>query len=345
MSGGDVGALEALEWQGLSAGYGGTPVFRDWSARAEPGRLTCLVGPNGAGKSTFLKVLGGVLKPYEGTVTLGGGNLSGLKAGRRARRIALGLTGGLPGGYATVEDTVRMGRHPHTGWGERLGVADRVAIQRAIDVAGVGELRHRLAGGLSDGERQRVLIARTLAQDTPVVLLDEPTAFLDLAHRVELLERLKQLAREDGTIILFSIHDLELAMRYGDRMLLVDRGHNLSAGVPEDLLLGGKLGECFDTRTVRLEMDRCRFAPRRGPVGPPVAVRGIEPAADWARNALEREGWKIVSADASPTDAERIEAGQDGSGWSWTEVRTGTVHGSIEDLLASRNLSRTGSPT
>lgn len=254
-----MGTVEHLEWRGLGAAYGKQSVFSDWSGRADGGKLTCLVGRNGAGKSTLLKVLGGILKPERGMVLANGEDLGRLTGPERARRVAIGLTSGLPGGFSTVEDLIAMGRHPYTGWDGRLRTCDREAIEGAITCAGVGELRDRVVGTLSDGERQRALIARAIAQETPVLLLDEPTAFLDLAHRVELLERLRRLAVDTGRVIFFSIHDLDLGIRFADRMLLVGRDGGLEAGAPDDLVTRGRIGAAFDTATVAFSAERGRF--------------------------------------------------------------------------------------
>ncbi len=251
--------MSRLEWSGLGAGYRRVTVFRDWAGHADGGALTCLVGPNGSGKSTLLKTLAGVLRPEAGQMLLDGKSLMAMSGPLRARCVAIALTSGVPGGFSSVEDVIAMGRHPFTGWGGRLRRVDREAVERAIECAGVVDLLGRMVGTLSDGERQRVLIGRAIAQDTPVLLLDEPTAFLDLAHRVELLVRLRDLVRETGKVLIFSVHDLDLGLRYGERMLLIDRKGQLVMGTPEGLLRDGRIGAAFDTSRVALSVERRRF--------------------------------------------------------------------------------------
>ncbi len=196
-------------------------VFRDLGATLRRGELVSLLGANGSGKSTLLKALAGNLRPSSGMVEVEGRNLATLPAMARARLVSIVTTEkGMAGGL-TVEELVAMGRYPHTGALGRHTPADRRIIASAIEAVGLTPLADRLTATLSAGERQKAMIARALAQDTPVMLLDEPTAFLDAASRIETLSLLRDLAAEHSRAILLSTHDISPALRLSTRLWLV----------------------------------------------------------------------------------------------------------------------------
>ncbi len=206
----------------LTLGYPGRgDVFRDLSADLRPGELVSLLGANGSGKSTLLKALSGNLKPTAGKVEINGIELSRLSAMERARLVSIVTTDKAAAGGLTVEELVAMGRYPHTGALGRHTAVDRRVIADAIEAVGLRKLAKRLTANLSDGERQKAMIARALAQDTPVMLLDEPTAFLDAASRIETLSLLRKLAEDRSKAILLSTHDISPALRLSSRLWLV----------------------------------------------------------------------------------------------------------------------------
>ena len=211
-----------LRLKHLTLGYPGRgDVFRDLGATLRRGELVSLLGANGSGKSTLLKALAGNLRPSSGLVEIDGRNISSLSAMARARLVSIVTTEkGMAGGL-TVEELVAMGRYPHTGALGRHTPADRLIIASAIDAVGLTPLADRLTATLSDGERQKAMIARALAQDTPVMLLDEPTAFLDAASRIEILSLLRDLAAEHSKAVLLSTHDISPALRLSTRLWLV----------------------------------------------------------------------------------------------------------------------------
>lgn len=211
-----------LRLEHLTLGYPGRgDVFRDLGATLRRGELVSLLGANGSGKSTLLKALAGNLRPSSGMVEVEGRNLATLPAMARARLVSIVTTEkGMAGGL-TVEELVAMGRYPHTGALGRHTPADRRIIASAIDAVGLTPLAGRLTATLSDGERQKAMIARALAQDTPVMLLDEPTAFLDAASRIETLSLLRDLAAEHSKAVLLSTHDIAPAFRLSTRLWLV----------------------------------------------------------------------------------------------------------------------------
>lgn len=209
------------------------------------GELVCLLGPNGAGKSTLLRTLAGAQPALRGRITINGDTLTSLTANALARRMALVLTDRVDAGNLTAYGLAALGRFPHTGWSGALSPHDEEATQSAMRAARCETLARQAVNQLSDGERQRVMIARALAQDTPIILLDEPTAFLDLPRRIEIMLLLRALAHEAGKAILLSTHDLEIALRYADRLWLMPNDGVVTAGTSAELKSGGHLLRAF----------------------------------------------------------------------------------------------------
>ncbi len=292
-----------LTLDGLDVGHGSgrhrRTVLAGLHATAAPGELTVLIGPNGAGKSTLLRTVAGLLPPLAGTVRLDGVDLLARTPAERARQVAVVLTDRVEPGLLTARELVGLGRLPHTGPFRRPGPADLAAVDRALDATDATRFADRRVAELSDGERQRVLTARALAQAPQVLLLDEPGAFLDVAARVGLLALLRDLARAEKMCVVASTHDLELALRLADTVWLVGADGELRTGTPEELAAAGHIGAVFDTPALAFDAESGTFAGTGAP-GPTVRVRG-EHAALLGR-ALRREGWTPV-ADG-PADAE-----------------------------------------
>ncbi|MFP5020220.1 ABC transporter ATP-binding protein [Pseudonocardia phyllosphaerae] len=224
-----------------------TTVLSGVDAVAGRGELTVLLGPNGAGKSTLLRTLAGLAPALSGTASLDGDDLLALPATERARRVGVVLTDRADPGLLTGRDVVELGRLPHTGASGALGPDDLDAVDAAIDAVRATPLAERRVGELSDGERQRLMVARALAQRPSLLLLDEPSAFLDVAARVALLGLLRRLAREQGLCVLLSTHDLELALRLADAAWLLDGSGGFVTGTPDELAARGAIGAAFDT--------------------------------------------------------------------------------------------------
>ncbi len=219
-----------LKAQQLSAGYGGTPVVHDVSIEIGKGEILALVGPNGTGKSTLLKTLAGLLRPVTGQVLIGDDSLSDLGGGARARAVAYcPQQESAPDWPLTVSDVVSLGRTPHRGWISPLSAADRTVVQDALERTGLTGLSARLIGQLSGGEWQRVLVARSLAQQPSVLLLDEPVAYLDLKHQQEVLDLIRSLAG-DGLGVVITLHDLTLAAQAADCIALMMDGRIAASG-------------------------------------------------------------------------------------------------------------------
>ncbi len=244
----------------LSIGYERRTLLQEVSASLPQGTLTALIGRNGTGKSTLLRAIAGLGEITGGTIELCGHPLSTLTPTQRATTVSFVTTDKIRIANLACEDVVALGRAPYTNWIGRMQQADREIVAQALEQVGMADFAHKTMDCMSDGECQRVLIARALAQDTPVILLDEPTAFLDLPNRYSLATLLGRLAHDAKKCILFSTHDLDVALSLCDAISLIDTPalHHLStdtmthSGLIERLFSDGSA--CFDptTRTVRL---------------------------------------------------------------------------------------------
>ncbi len=247
----------------LTTGYGRgrrrRAVSTDLDAALPEGSLTALLGTNGAGKSTLLRTLAGLQPPLAGDVWWRDRRLQDYSARALARTVAVVLTRRTATAGLTVTDVVRMGRMPYTGFSGRLSAYDREVADRALELAGAAALRHRDVASLSDGERQRTMIAKALAQQTPAILLDEPTAFLDFPGKVAMLHLLRTLAREHGKTILFSSHDLELTFQTVGRLWLLSPD-GLTEGSPRQLADDGSLERFFQADGARFDRGALRFS-------------------------------------------------------------------------------------
>ena len=241
----DPDLTPALALEGVSFAYAGAAVVRDVTLRLRRGEMVALLGPNGAGKSTLLKLASGILRPGNGMVRVEGAELRRLARDAVARRVAV-----VPQDFAvqfayTVRQVVELGRMPHMGAWSVARAADRAAVDAALAATNTRTLAERVFNELSGGERQRVLLALALAQDAPIVLLDEPTAHLDIRHQIETLDLLRRLNRERGITVLAALHDLNLASRYFPRLVLI-RTTVLADGPPAQVLRDDLLSRAYD---------------------------------------------------------------------------------------------------
>lgn len=234
-----------LEIQSLSVSYGDQPVLHDFSAYVETGEVVALVGPNGAGKTTLIKAVSGVLAAQSGEIRVDGKDLSLLSAMQRARYLAVvPQARNLPPAF-TVWQTVMMGRTPFLGWLGKASPADRDRALWALERTHTQGLADRRVDELSGGEQQRVLLARALAQDAPILLMDEPTAHLDLKHQSNLLNLTRELAEAHHLAVLMALHDLNLVALYADRVALLVKGGLRALGTPEEVLTPQRLSEIY----------------------------------------------------------------------------------------------------
>ncbi len=245
----------------LTIGYARRVVAADINRELPEGVLTVLIGANGSGKSTLLRTLTGSQAALGGAVTLGGMDISKYKPHQLARQLSLVLTDRTGGGGLRVDELVAIGRHPHSGFLGRLTPADREAVHRAVELVGLASKAGSFVASLSDGERQKAMIARAIAQDTKLIVLDEPTSFLDVSSRFEIMQLLGTLVSEQGKTILLSTHDIAPAFSVAGNiwaMSPADDGSGLSqliAGSPDRLAASGALDHvyrnvCFDSSAV-----------------------------------------------------------------------------------------------
>lgn len=287
---------DLLSTAALDLGYHPAAVLaRDLNLRFTAGELVCLAGPNGSGKSTLLRTLAGLLDPLAGQVQLGGGPLLRLGANERARRLAVVFSRFPSGTHLNGYEYVALGRSPYTGWLDRLSATDTAKIDEALRLADATHLAHLPVDDLSDGERQRLSVARALAQEAQVLLLDEPTAFLDLPHRVNLYRMLRTLARSRELCVIMSSHELDLALRFADRMVLLDGKGQVDVGIPEALALGGAIAKAFATPEVRFDLESGSFV-MNDTVCSPICCMGDSLEAQWTRRALHRMGYELVGS-------------------------------------------------
>ncbi|TDS86340.1 MULTISPECIES: ABC transporter ATP-binding protein [Nesterenkonia] len=233
-----------LRTESVSVSYGASPVVHDASVELLPGGVTALIGPNGSGKSTLLR---GIcrLAHTTGRVTLDGSDSAALSPRAFAKRLTiLAQQRPTPGGL-TVSEVVELGRHPHRKRFSRTDQACEKAVERAIALTGLEELRHRPVAELSGGQLQRVWLATCLAQETDVLLLDEPTTFLDLKHQMSLLDLIHDLADTHGLTIGVVLHDLEQAADIADRVILVSEGRITATGTPAEVMTAERLSATF----------------------------------------------------------------------------------------------------
>ena len=239
------------------------PVINGERLVATPGAVTALVGPNGSGKSTLLRGLAKQLTPDDGSVLLDGRDVHSMGTKELARKLGLLSQESTSPESITVEDLVYHGRYPHRGFFETTTEEDVDAVDRAIDLAGCGHLREREVGSLSGGQKQLAWVAMVLAQDTDVLLLDEPTTFLDLHHQLEVMEIVETLRDESDITVVVVLHDIEQAARLADEMVALKEGAIQARGTPEEVVTEGLLAEVFE---IDAEVDITERGPRVTPL-------------------------------------------------------------------------------
>lgn len=235
----------------LQVGYGGKQILNPVRIGIKKGEILTLVGPNGAGKSTILKSVAAQLPPLGGAVYLDGADLLGMKGTERARRMAVMFTEKVHAEWMTCRDVVAAGRYPYTGRFGVLSEEDWKAVDEAMEAVQVSELRERDFQTLSDGQRQRVMLARALCQEPELLLLDEPTSYLDIRYKLEFMAVLQELARRKKVAVILSIHELDLAERVSDWVLCVSPGQESRFGRPEEMLTPEHLSELFQVEEGR----------------------------------------------------------------------------------------------
>lgn len=324
---------ETIQIKKLTTGYpgkGGTKIVAsDINAVINSGELTCLLGANGVGKSTLLRTLSAFQPPIDGEITIMGKSLEDYSDKQLATVIGVVLTEKCNLQNMTVEELVGMGRSPYTGFWGKLASEDKQIVDNAISLVKIEELKYRMVHTLSDGERQKVMIAKALAQETPVIFLDEPTAFLDFPSKVEIMQLLHRLSRTTNKTIFLSTHDLELALQIADKIWLMDRTAGVTIGTPEDLSIEGCLSHFFSRKGIVFDMETGLFridnaynrqirltghgnkyamvrkALQRNGI---LANRNVEAEMYIETGDMKTDGYVIHSANAAPIKVNTIEA-------------------------------------
>ncbi|MDR2842996.1 MAG: ABC transporter ATP-binding protein [Spirochaetaceae bacterium] len=229
----------------LSAGYNGKAVIENIDINALKGQIICLLGPNGAGKSTILRTLSGLLAPVKGAVYIGNQNIEAINAQDRAKRLAVVLTERLNIPQASAYDIVCAGRAPHTGYFGKISPADRMKVEECMEITGARSIAQRIYADLSDGEKQKVMIARALAQDPELIILDEPTSHLDIRHKIEVIRILRRLSQEQGLTVILALHDIEIAIKACEFLMLVKNGKITACGRSEDIINENTINDLY----------------------------------------------------------------------------------------------------
>lgn len=265
---------------------------------AEIGELVSIIGRNGIGKSTLMRTMAGLQAAINGNVFYSGkeiGNYSGPELATHTGYISTEI---IKVSNMTVYDLVSLGRYPYTNWYGNLSVEDKEKIAEALQKTSIERFSGRFVAELSDGERQKAMIARMLAQDTRVMLMDEPTAFLDIESRFSILHLLHQLSHDEGKTIIFTTHDLHLALGHSDKMwLMLDNG--LVEGAPEDLLLAGKFDLLFSSSAVQFNSKNGTYSLKVKKKGS-ISIEGEGNIRHWTREAVKRAGYSVTETKSIP---------------------------------------------
>lgn len=295
----------AIETRSLYIGYQSKGIknllFENLNLTLRAGELSCFMGPNGVGKSTLLRTIAGLQKPLSGEVFFEGKTqplITERLSRSLAKSVSVVLTDRVNAVNMSVYELVAFGRYPYLGWNTLLSEDDKRIIQRSIDFVQINHLTLHKIYELSDGQLQMVMIARALAQDTPIVLLDEPTAHLDLNNRLEIMNLLRKLARTTNKAILVATHELDLALQTADVIWLAGQHRTITTGMPEDLVLDGTFDKVFRFKGFDLKTGKVHHEAHRQ-----ISIKIVGDGHNylWTKNALERCGFSITDQTATHT--------------------------------------------
>lgn len=270
----------------------------------EEGQLVCLLGPNGAGKSTLLRTLSGVQSPLEGEIRIpGAGKLEALHTRERARYISLVLTEKAVAGNLRVEELLALGRYPFTNWAGQLLPEDHQHIEDVLLDLKLDPLRKEALYTLSDGQQQKAMIARALVQNGQIIILDEPTAHLDIPNKMGIMRMLRDIAKSRNKAILVATHELDLALEVADEFWLMGEQGQFYRGVPEELLLKGRFNEVFNQKELHFDPGTGRFRFSH-PKKMGINLKAPEPVSRWLLHALEKEGYTYDASSSLKIEME-----------------------------------------
>ena len=323
-----------IQTQHLSVGYRkGTqtiPILHDLTISVSSGELIGIIGQNGIGKSTLLRTIARLQNPLDGEVQIYGKSINSFSRNEFAQKVSFVSTEILKLNHCTIKQLVSFGRSPYTDWFGRLSSTDEKHVSEAIEMVGLTSLAGRYINEISDGERQRVMIARTLAQDTDIIILDEPTAFLDMPNKYEVIHLLSELTRKRKKTILFTSHDLTIAMREADRLWLIAPDTFID-GAPEDLVLQHSISNLFDETRLKFDIRKGEFSIRRKPIGT-CKLTGKGTTLLWTKKALERLGYDVENEVEAYSIAIHVEEKTNITNWLLTEEDSTHTFKSIYEL-------------
>lgn len=308
-----------------------TVVASNINVALEGGEIVCLLGPNGSGKSTLIRTLSNLHAPLGGRIYLEDESLNQFSNKQIARKISTVLTDRLTIGNLSVYELVAFGRSPYTGWFGSLTKQDEEVVEWAIESTGIEQFVDRDVLRLSDGERQKVMIARALAQNTLTILLDEPTAHLDLPNRVEIIRLLRKLAHDTQKGILLSTHELDLALKAADTLWLINMNGEVITGTPEDLVLDGTFESVFERDSFDFDRSTGSFKLHQ-PTKAPIYLSGDTVGVFWTRRALEREGHRVTESNGTDLQIE-VKFKDGGFVWKVIDGRNKVTCLSMEELI------------
>jgi iron complex transport system ATP-binding protein len=302
----------------LSIGYANHTLLSNLNLQLTCGQLICFMGPNGIGKSTLIRTLAGLQPSLAGEIKMGAEGKS------NPEKLSVVLTEKVTATNMTVQELVTLGRYPYLDWTIKLREEDFQLINKVIALTNIQHLASRKLYELSDGQLQMAMIARALAQNTPIILLDEPTAHLDLNNRVEIMNLLRNLTRQENKAILVSTHELDLALQMADSIWLAGSDKSIRTGIPEDLVLDGSFDEIFKFKGFDLKTGKVFHESFRNVS---LQLSGYGHEFLWTKNALERTGFTVTEADEGHTV--RILKNNDQLSWKFQE----TLFHTIADLI------------
>jgi len=308
---------------GYTSGKNHYPIIENINIKAQKGQLICFMGPNGVGKSTLLRTICKLQPALSGNIIINDNALEDISASDLAKQISLVLTDRINAGNLSAYELVALGRYPYLGWNVKPDAQDQQQVERAINQAGIQDLIDKKVYALSDGQLQKVMIARALAQDTPIMILDEPTAHLDLNNRVAVVNLLKKLAQDTQKTIIMATHELDLALQTADRLWLAGSQQPIQEGIPEDLVLNGVIDNVFQLKGYDLKTGQLEKAS----LGYKIAIEGEGHNYLWTKNALERNGFEIDS------NAELMVQIKD-KPLTWMIHKKGTAYRTLEHLIS-----------
>jgi iron complex transport system ATP-binding protein len=316
---------EILSTENLAIGYQGKVVSSGLNLNLKPGKLVCLIGANGCGKSTLLRTLAGLQEANSGEILLDGKSVDTVSPLEMAKHISLVLTDKPDTVNLRVRELVSLGRSPYTNWFGKLTKEDESKIQWALEQTHTAGLENRLVKTLSDGQKQRVMIAKALAQDTPILLLDEPTAHLDLPNRVAILQLLHQLAKESGKSILLSTHELDLALQLADELWLFDSNRQVHCDIPEALVLDNTLSMAFNSNQIQFSKETGQFELNKS-IEKEIQLTGTGHNYYWTKKALERIGYSIIAKSDVKIEVKN-------NFWGYTNTKEVQEYNSLSEII------------